>query len=52
MGVHSGRKNGKGTLHPTWGCIRTDDPTMKVLVNQNGGDDPISEITVENFCGD
>lgn len=45
IGLHSGRANGRGAQHPTFGCIRTTDEAMKEI-KRLMLHDPISSVEV------
>lgn len=46
MGVHSGQANSGGPSHPTFGCVRTDDPCMEKITDLNATD-PLTILVVE-----
>jgi RHS repeat-associated protein len=46
MGVHSGRADKGGPIHPTEGCVRTTDPCMQGIVNWQS-QDPLTKITIQ-----
>jgi hypothetical protein len=47
IGVHSGRANKGGPLHPTKGCLRTTDEATD-LIGKTHIVDPLNSLTIIN----